>query len=784
MHLLNTAKLLHENPYTGDRITKACIVHLEPSLLRDTLKLQQQQQAYDNNTNEEDIFSAFGLTHDNSDGLVNGAAETRQRGPELVAIKFLSSSTSYADGFDSSSDDDEADDGDEDDCSDIALRQRPLAHGWTAVGLTDVPQKVKFGLKAKREIAALRAAQGHPNVVPFLGFTGHKKPNVFHKARRQEEDSSPAHLGISPGPLGGPLFVSASPLGSSLFQSDAGGIPTSTLTLLQPSSTSILEDGPQNLFAPFRQSSGWDSDEYDSDTSENVHEIDPNSSTETKLHHFHRIFSRQPGPGGIILPLVHNSLQDLIQIGWTKTRPFMVETCMRQILEGLAWIHDEAGLIHRDISAGNILVTIAPGGYRDEQMGVVQDRKDGKGCGVVQCLISDFGCATFHSASETTAETVPHDEEAAVDEDDQHNHYRPQQRQQQGLTFEVGTRAYRAPELLFSSGKYTNAIDIWSAGVLFAEMYLGKHLFEAESDIGQVCAIVKVLGTPTEDNWPEYRTMPDYGKLIFQALEVNDLSSILLGSSPPSLDEKENDTSDSLATHDDDNDREEETAPPTLISEASLRLIEHMVTFSGATRPSARQALSELPSLSGLSMDENGESRYGELLKECILDVQQVLDELQRFKAREADESDDDGEGGGGMFMFGSGGGGHGADGAHWRNAEFEEGSDDDNDGQRSIRSDDFSRYDFQSATTAAIGHDDKQGQGQSRQFGREFDGYDGHGHEFVSSMSVSVSEHGEGEVGAGGIEEEKDGGPVRAVKRHRGVSEGDNSFDSQQASG
>lgn len=113
---------------------------------------------------------------------------------------------------------------------------------------------------------------------------------------------------------------------------------------------------------------------------------------------------------------------------------------MRQILEGLAWIHDEAGLIHRDISAGNILVTIAPGGYRDEQMGVVQDRKDGKGYGVVQCLISDFGCATFHSAPETTTETVPHDEEAAVDEDDPHNYYRPQQRQQQGLTFEVGTR--------------------------------------------------------------------------------------------------------------------------------------------------------------------------------------------------------------------------------------------------------------------------------------------------------------------------------------------------------
>ncbi|KAF9298291.1 hypothetical protein BGZ88_007325 [Linnemannia elongata] len=782
MHLLNTAKLLHENPYTGDRIIKASIVHLEPSLLRDTLKSQQQQQAHDNNTDEEGVLSVLSLTHDGSDGPVNGTAETRQRGPELVAIKFLSSSTSYADGFDSSSDDDEADDEGEGDGSDTTLKQKPLAHGWTAIGQTDVPKNVKFGLKAKREIAALRAAQGHPNVVPFLGFTGHKKPNVFQKPRRQEEDSSPAHLGISSGPLGGSLLVSALPLGRSLFQSDAGGIPTSTLTLLQPSSTSILEDGPQNLFAPFRQSSGWDSDDYDSDVSESIHEIDPKSSAEAKLHQFHRIFSRQPGPGGIILPLVHNSLQDLIQIGWTKTRPFMVETCMRQILEGLAWIHDEAGLIHRDISAGNILVTIAPGGYRDEQMGVVQDRKDGKGRGVVQCLISDFGCATFHSASDSTIETVLHDEEAVEDEDDQHYHYRPQQRQQQGLTFEVGTRAYRAPELLFSSGKYTNAIDIWSAGVLFAEMYLGKHLFEADSDIGQVCAIVKVLGTPTDNNWPEYKTMPDYGKLIFRALETNDLTSILLGSSPASLNEKENTTSDSLVTHigdDDDNDREEEPAPPTLISEASFRLIERMVTFSGARRPSARHALSELPSLSGLSMDENGESRDGELLKECILDVQQVLDELQRFKAREADESDDDGEGGGGMFMFGSGGeGGYGADGAHGQNAEFEEESDDDSDGQRSIRSDDFSRYDFQSATTTTIEHGAEQEQGQGRQFGRAFDGYNGREHEFVSSVSVSVSEHDEGEVGAGGVEGEEDGGPVRAVKRHRGVSEGDSSFD------
>lgn len=214
------------------------------------------------------------------------------------------------------------------------------------------------------------------------------------------------------------------------------------MTLLQPPLTFQLEDDtPQNLLASFRKSSGWSSDdEYDSDTSDNAYEIDLNSSAEAKLNHFHRIFSRQPGPGGIILPLVHNSMQDLIQIGWTKARPLMVETCTRQILEGLSWIHDEAGLIHRDISAGNILVTIAPGGYRDEQMGLVQDRKDGKGRGIVQCLISDFGCATFNSASDTTTDAVQNNDGATTDEHSQHNYYQPQQRQQKGLTFEVGTR--------------------------------------------------------------------------------------------------------------------------------------------------------------------------------------------------------------------------------------------------------------------------------------------------------------------------------------------------------
>lgn len=161
MHLLNTTKLLHENPYTGDRITKATIVRLEPLLLHDTLKSQQQQQQQPHgDTYEEDVLSALGLTKDNNNE--SEGATTRQKGSELVAIKFLSSSTSYADGFDSSSDEDDVEEEEEEDTGDT--QRRPLAPGWIGIGQNDVPQRVKFGLKAKREIAALRAAQGHPNV--------------------------------------------------------------------------------------------------------------------------------------------------------------------------------------------------------------------------------------------------------------------------------------------------------------------------------------------------------------------------------------------------------------------------------------------------------------------------------------------------------------------------------------------------------------------------------------------------------------------------------------------
>ena len=49
------------------------------------------------------------------------------------------------------------------------------------------------------------------------------------------------------------------------------------------------------------------------------------------------------------------------------------------------------------------------------------------------------------------------------------------------MTFYVETRWYRAPELLVSSRKYSAAIDVWSCGLIMAELYLRKPFLKGDT---------------------------------------------------------------------------------------------------------------------------------------------------------------------------------------------------------------------------------------------------------------------------------------------------------------
>lgn len=55
---------------------------------------------------------------------------------------------------------------------------------------------------------------------------------------------------------------------------------------------------------------------------------------------------------------------------------------------------------------------------------------------------------------------------------------------------------YRAPELVLLSRTYTSAIDIWSAGCVFAEMLIGKAIFSACNEIELLFRIMSIFGVP------------------------------------------------------------------------------------------------------------------------------------------------------------------------------------------------------------------------------------------------------------------------------------------------
>jgi glycogen synthase kinase 3 beta len=63
----------------------------------------------------------------------------------------------------------------------------------------------------------------------------------------------------------------------------------------------------------------------------------------------------------------------------------------------------------------------------------------------------------------------------------------------------ICSRYYRAPELILGATAYATAIDIWSAGCVIAEIFLGKPLFPGESASDQIVEIIKVLGTPNRE---------------------------------------------------------------------------------------------------------------------------------------------------------------------------------------------------------------------------------------------------------------------------------------------
>ena len=126
-----------------------------------------------------------------------------------------------------------------------------------------------------------------------------------------------------------------------------------------------------------------------------------------------------------------------------------------QIASGVCYIHSR-GVLHRDLKSANILL--------DQRLNV---------------SIADFGMARY------TAKT---------------SMYTP------GMV----TLWYRAPEILLGSPTYSYGVDVWSLGCILAEMYLGRMIFQGNTEIAQLEMIIHACGSINEGSYPGVQSLPGF----------------------------------------------------------------------------------------------------------------------------------------------------------------------------------------------------------------------------------------------------------------------------------
>ncbi|KAG0438541.1 hypothetical protein HPB47_016971 [Ixodes persulcatus] len=63
----------------------------------------------------------------------------------------------------------------------------------------------------------------------------------------------------------------------------------------------------------------------------------------------------------------------------------------------------------------------------------------------------------------------------------------------------VSSPHFRAPELVQCATACTTTVDVWSTVCVFVEFYIPRSVFPGENSLVQLFAIIRILGTPTDD---------------------------------------------------------------------------------------------------------------------------------------------------------------------------------------------------------------------------------------------------------------------------------------------
>lgn len=138
-----------------------------------------------------------------------------------------------------------------------------------------------------------------------------------------------------------------------------------------------------------------------------------------------------------------------------------VKIFLFQILRGLSYCHKRK-VLHRDLKPQNLLIN---------------DRGELK--------LADFGLARAKSVPTKT------------------------------YSNEVVTLWYRPPDVLLGSSEYSTQIDMWGVGCIFYEMAAGRPLFPGSTVEDELHLIFRLLGTPTEENWPGISAIEEFKSYTF-----------------------------------------------------------------------------------------------------------------------------------------------------------------------------------------------------------------------------------------------------------------------------
>jgi serine/threonine protein kinase len=204
--------------------------------------------------------------------------------------------------------------------------------------------------------------------------------------------------------------------------------------------------------------------------------VDQEEDKEKQDLEIHILQMLQPHPRIIRLRATLANLMILDYMPYTlhwfiqQEKPFVAEEFLLQLLSALAHCHKN-GIIHRDVKPQNILM-------KDE------------------CLyLSDFGSSVITSVTTNVTTNVTTTTTGQYDSNGN----------------EYVTLWYRAPELLLDAPTYGFPIDIWSVGVVYAEMLKDiLPLLPGDSQIDQIFRTFKLLGTPTDQDWSGFSSLPQY----------------------------------------------------------------------------------------------------------------------------------------------------------------------------------------------------------------------------------------------------------------------------------